>query len=392
MKRSAFTIFLLAILSTSLVQDATSAPSLPAGTWIPNAFEIHIFDVNQGDSQLIIFPSGYTLLIDLGELSYTTDKNAVLIASKIRELTGGSHINIGLITHLHMDHLGYVGHGGFWALIEEQGITFDRIIDRDAGVWQDGYDGSEPDGVCNYETEIIWHNAGDVTNTARKWLCYATNPANTLIYSWREIAQPSSTAQIDPPDPDVTVTIIQADAADLMMADGTTPVAGDHTADSIPPSENDYSIALKITYGEIDYVTAGDTDGEYYAGHDDDENYYAYNDGETLIVPRIVGPVELLRVNHHGSSHSSNQFYIDSLNPADAFISCGSNTYGHPDQVVLDRLATTSNVYLTNLCDPTRDYTGSTIVNGDITVRSIDGLTYTVAYLQWVYLPLINKP
>ena len=131
-------LVLLVLLSAALVQDAFSAASLSAGTHIPGAFEIHIFDVNQGDSQLIILPSGYTLLIDLGEPTYNTDSNAVLIASKIRQLTGGSHVNVGLITHLHMDHVGYAGYGGFWSLIEEQGITFDKIIDRDAGIWQDG--------------------------------------------------------------------------------------------------------------------------------------------------------------------------------------------------------------------------------------------------------------
>ena len=368
------------ILTFIIITAATPLPS--ASAHVPGAFEIHIFDVNQADSQLIIFPSGYTILIDLGEPSYNTDKNAALIAAKIRDLTGSSHVNVGLITHLHMDHVGYAGYGGFWALIEEQGITFDKIIDRDAGTWQDGLDGSPPDGLCNFETEIAWHNAGEVSNTMRKWLCYATHPANSLIYGWREIAQLGSTTQIDPPDLNATVTIIQVDATGLMKADGITPVAGDHTADPTPPSENDYSTAIQITYGGIDYVTAGDTDGEYTG---------AYNDGETLIAPRFSGPVELLHVNHHGSSHSSNQFYIDMLDPIDAFISCGANTYGHPDQEVLDRLEANTNVYLTNLCDPTRDYTGSTITDGDIIIRSLDGLTYSVSYIRYIHIPIILR-
>ena len=380
--RLPLTVLLLAILCSAGVQDAASAPAQPVGTHVPGAFELHIFDVEQADSQLIIFPSGYTLLVDLGETSWNTGKNAALIAGKIRQLTGGSHINVGLITHLHLDHVGYVGYGGFWALIEQQGITFDKIIDRDAGVWVDGSDGSQPDGACNYASEIVWHNAGDVSNTARKWLCYATNPANSRIYGWREIAQLGSTTQIDPPDPAVSVTILQVDAAGLLMADGLTPVAGDHTAAAVPPSENDYSTALVISYGEIDYLTAGDTDGEYYTEYIAEVPVYTYNDGETALAPRLDGPVELLRVNHHGSSHSSNQTYLDALDPTDAFISCGSNSYGHPDQLVLDRLEATANLYLTNLCDPTRDYRGSTLVNGDITIRSLDGLTYSVSYLR----------
>jgi hypothetical protein len=379
----ALTLLILLLLITSLSASRASSAPIPSGTHIPGTFEIHIFDVDQGDSQLIIFPSGFTLLIDAGEPTYNTDKNAVRIASEIRALTGDSHIDVGLITHLHMDHVGYFEGGGFWALIEEQGITFEKIIDRDSGIWQDGLDGTPADGICNYATEIAWHNAGEVSNTMRKWLCYATDPANALIYGWRELAQLGSTTQIDPLDSNVTVTIIQVDAAGLLQADGITPVSGDQTLDPTPPSENDYSIALKITYGAIDYVTAGDTDGEYYS---------EYNDGETLIAP-LIGPVELMHVNHHGSDHSTNQFYVDTLNPADAFISCGS-TYDHPAQEVLDRLTATADVYQTNECEieEPRDYTGVHTATGDITIRSYDAIIYYVTYIQYVRLPIILKP
>jgi len=357
-----------------------------AGTWVPGTFEIHIFDVEQGDSQLIIFPSGYTILIDVAEPSWNSHRSATLVAEKIRTITGGSHINVGVITHLHLDHIGYVGYGGFWSLIEEEGITFDKIIDRDAGVWVDGSGGGIVDGQCDKDHEIEWHNAGTLSNTASLWVCYATNPANSNIYSWRELPVVGSTTQIDPPDTNAVVEIIQADAQGVMMVDGVTPIPGDHTTDPLPPSENDYSVALKITFGTIDYLTAGDTDGEYATSGWD----YKYNDIETVIADRI-GRVELLKVNHHGSSHSSNQYYIDTLNPDDTFISCGNNSYGHPDQVVLDRLKATANVYLTNLCDETRNYSGTTIVNGDIVIRSTDGNSYEVVGPKWIYLPLVTR-
>lgn len=356
------------------------------GAWQPGTFEIHIFDVEQGDSQLIIFPSGYSMLIDISEKTWNTSKGAELIADKIRTITGGSHVNVGVLTHLHLDHIGYAGYGGFWSLIEEEGITFDKIIDRDAGVWVDGSGGGTVDGVCDIDKEIVWHNAGTLSNTATRWLCYATDPANTNIYNWRELAQLGSTIQIDPPDANVTVEIIQVDASGVMMDDGVTPVPGDHTTDPLPPSENDYSITLKITYGTIDYITGGDTDGEYATSGWG----YTYNDVETLIADWI-GQVELLHVNHHGSSHSSNQYYVDTLNPDDAFISCGTNTYGHPDQTVLDRLKATANVYLTNLCDETRNYNGTSIANGDIIIRSTNGNTYNVLIDRHIYLPLTIK-
>ncbi len=361
----------------------SSNPGTNDNPWQPGLFEIHIFDVGQGDSQLIIFPSGYTILIDVAEHSDDSGRCAALIAAKIRTITGSSHINVGVLSHLHLDHIGYAGFGGFWKLLEEEAITFDKIIDRDAGMWVDGRDGTIPDGSCDPENEITWHNAGEVSGTAKQWLCYATNPANSKIYPIRQLAQLGSTTQIDPPDAHAQVEIIQVDAATVMLADGITPLAGDHSMDPIPPSENDYSIALKISYGQIDYITAGDTSGKY---------NFRYNDVESVIAPWI-GPVEILHVNHHGSGSSSNQTYLETLAPATAFISCGTNSYDHPDQAVLERLTAVSDVYLTNYCAAERDYSDATVVAGDIILRSRDGLTYTlnspINPRTTLYLPLI---
>jgi hypothetical protein len=159
-----------------------------------------------------------------------------------------------------------------------------------------------------------------------------------------------------------------------MMEDGQTPVAGDHTGENNPPSENDYSITLMVSFGDLDYVTGGDTDGDYeISGYN-----YTYNDVESAIAPGI-GQVEILRVNHHGSRHSTNQAYVNTLNPDISLISCGStNTYGHPDQDVLNRLLATSRVYLTERGEPSRDYGNAVIVNDDIVIRSSDGVNYTV--------------
>jgi hypothetical protein len=307
------------------------------------------------------------------EASWNTGAGAAYIAQKIRTITGGSHVDVGVLSHHHLDHIGYAGFGGFWGLIENEGITFSQIIDRDAGVWSDGHGGGLADGMCDPDLEIVWHNAGTQSGTSRNWLCYATNPANSNIYPIREIAQVGSTNQIDPPDTGAVVEIVQADADGIMLADGTTPLQGDHTNDSVPPSENDYSIGIKIRYGLIDYATAGDADGEY----DTSTWGYTYNDVETDLADRF-GQVDVMRANHHGSGHSTNQYYVDTLNPDASAISCGSNTFGHPAQEVLDRLNGTGDVYVTNLCDQTRNYGAAVLVEGDIILNSADGANYTV--------------
>lgn len=141
---------------------------------------------------------------------------------------------------------------------------------------------------------------------------------------------------------------------------------------TVPPSENDYSITLKVSFGRLDYVTGSDTDGVY------DRAYgYTYNDVERVIAPRI-GRVEVLHANHHGSENSTNQLYVNTLDPDVSLISCGDNTYGHPDQDTLDRMLATSRVYLTERGNPNRNYGSATIVNNDIVITSSNGVDYTV--------------
>ncbi|MBK8900510.1 MAG: lamin tail domain-containing protein [Anaerolineaceae bacterium] len=351
------------------------SPNVGTGdtAWTPGTFEIRIFDVEQGDSQLIIFPSGFSILIDVREASWNTGAGAAFIAQKIRTITGGSHVNVGILSHHHLDHIGYAGYGGFWGLIETEGITFDKIVDRDAGVWVDGLNGGASDGLCDPDLEIEWHNAGTSSGTSRNWICYATNPANTNIYPIHELAQLGSTTQIDPPDTGAVVEIVQVDGDGVTLVDGVTPIQGDHTGDATPPSENDYSIGLKIRFGLIDYATAGDSDGEY----DTSQFGYTYNDVETVLASRF-GQVDVLRANHHGSDHSTSQDYVDTLNPDASAISCGSNTFGHPSQRVVDALLGTGDVYLTNTCTTATDYTGTVIVDGDIILQSSDGVNYTI--------------
>jgi len=340
-------------------------------TETPGTLEIHILKVGQGESQLIIGPSGRTLLIDVKEASWNTNQGAVFVADEIRRITGGEHLNYVMASHWHLDHIGYAGHGGIWSLLEQQGITADVLIDRDGGVWMD----SNNDGICDPNAEIVWHNAGTVSGTGRNWACWATDPT-TIGGQIRELAQVDSTTQIDLGITDgVTVKIVQVDAEGVTLVDGVTPIQGDHTNDNLPPSENDYSITLWINWGKFDYVTGGDTDGEYTTS----QFGYTYNDVESDVAQRINQEVEVIWVNHHGSGHSTNATYVSTLNPTVAIYGTGDNPYGHPDQRVLDLLFNNdTKQYLTEMGDPDRNYHDAVIVNNEVVVRVTDGISYTV--------------
>jgi len=106
-------------------------------------------------------------------------------------------------------------------------------------------------------------------------------------------------------------------------------VNGQTYGDNISPSdENDYGVALLIQYGGFKMIVSGDLGG-YNSG--------GYKDVESILAPDI-GKVSVLHVNHHGSQYSSNPYWVATLDPKVSVISVGSNGYGHPTQLALDRL------------------------------------------------------
>lgn len=64
------------------------------------------------------------------------------------------------------------------------------------------------------------------------------------------------------------------------------PVMGNYVGTKNPPSENDFSIGLRIRYKNFVYVTMGDLDGQY------EDSFNAVYDG-LLISTVVVVPCHL---------------------------------------------------------------------------------------------------
>lgn len=50
------------------------------------------------------------------------------------------------------------------------------------------------------------------------------------------------------------------------------------------------------------------------------------------------GSLNILKVSHHGSAEGTSEELLTAIRPAEAVISVGKNSFGHPTKVVLDRL------------------------------------------------------
>lgn len=103
----------------------------------------------------------------------------------------------------------------------------------------------------------------------------------------------------------------------LSPAPGGPP--GDRAATASP---NDWSVVLRVGYGDFSALLMGDADAEV----------------EARLLDQ--GPVTVLKVGHHGSRTSSSEEFVRAVSPAYALIPVGArNRYGHPDPAVLARLA-----------------------------------------------------
>ncbi len=101
------------------------------------------------------------------------------------------------------------------------------------------------------------------------------------------------------------------------------------SVNSLPIDYQNYrSIVFLLRYGYFEFYTGGDL-----TGSNDERNV------ETKVAP-LIGDVDVIKVNHHGSRTSSNSTFLDSLRPEVAIISQGIHptNYGHPHQEAINRL------------------------------------------------------
>jgi beta-lactamase superfamily II metal-dependent hydrolase len=310
-----------------------------SGSWQAGNLEIHHINIGQGDSTLIVGPTGKSLLFDAGETTWNSSAKAQIIGPYIVGVLGCTHLDHVVISHFHLDHMGYVGYGGLWHLVEVQGFTVGKTL------------------VRNYNTHL-----GNVSDTFTHWKTYLEGVGQSKL---NPVWAVEGSSQVDL-GPGVSFNIVTVNGNGALLA-------GNFSGDTHPPSENDYSIGAVLSYGDFDEWLGGDLDGQL----DVSSFGYTYHDIELSVAPE-VGDVDVYRANHQGSSHSTSATFINQLDPEVSIVSVGNgNSYGHPAPSTMQRLLATSTVYLTERGDLNTDI-GSAIVAGNIVIRTSDGSIYTV--------------
>ena len=344
----------------------------------PKQLEITAINIGQGDATLIASPSKI-MLADAGESHWYSNADALKIDSVIRSKYGENCrcIDYVVVSHFHLDHIGYiflpetpdelplsvnmkpleigdtpykpVGYGGLGYLVLEKGYKIGKMLVRN-------YRNHNPNKSPQEEGSKTFRNWRFVLESKEGKKRFHPE----IVQLGKDQIQLGEIGNIP-----VIVDIISTDGATPSYPNGCDPsrffggpqfiVRGDHSTDRLPPSENDLCITIIISFGNFQIFIGGDLSGENY----ESEFGYRYHDMEQCLSsdPYIISNygkrVEILRANHHGSSHSSNSEFFKMINPIATIFSVGDhNTYGHVDPIILDRARKFSKVvYLTECGD-----------------------------------------
>lgn len=269
---------IIAIIFFFLILCATNT------AYSDSLLSIHFIDVGDGDSTLILLPSGENILIDVGSPPAGPGVAQYLKSVGIKKI---HHL---ILTHPHYDHI-----GGIFSIISEFNVL-------------NFYD----NGFSNFKSDIY----GDYIKLIRKDL------------SKYKILQAGESLRFD----NIRIEVLNP----------LLPPTGNINTDSI---------VLKVIYGEVKILLAGDM-GQL---------------GERrLLNLKTDLRSQILKVAHHGEDDSTSDDFLKSIKPEEAIISISEvDIYARPHPAVINRLKQAgTRIHRTDL-------------NGNIVLRT-DGKTYSI--------------
>jgi beta-lactamase superfamily II metal-dependent hydrolase len=301
-------------------------PPPPSG----KELQVHVLDVGQGDSILIISPEGKVVLVDAGD-----EKNGKTVVEALRRYGVTEKIDYFIATHTHPDHIG--GAADVFSKFKVATV-----------LWND----FPPPEATAAETVNKPSDKKQGKNQAKNPPKPVTQHGKVLKFPTVEAfdnfkgAVEQSGTEFKKAEPDQKYDL-GGGARLTVLAPIPPPFTKEQVVASRDGNEsNANSIVVRLEYGEFSMLLAGDAETQT------EERLISREATEATLAATI------LKVAHHGSHYATSEgflkrvFRADSTQPKVAIISDGEfNRYGHPSQDVLNRLkaAGVTQLYRTDL-------------------------------------------
>ncbi len=290
-------------------------PPKPSG----GELQVHVLDVGQGDSILIVSPAGKSVLIDAGDFG----KDKVVREALTRYNV--PHLDYFVATHAHPDHI-----GGAAEVLKS--VKVDNVIDN--GLAPEGYD--EP-----RKTNDKSAKGGKGGKGARP----APTPKPAVLPRGAQLPPVKAyTEYLDAVKQSGAQRATAVPGAKIDLGGGAfltvlAPVPPPFTEDQLrgggnTPNAN--SVVLRLVYGDFSMLLMGDAEAQT---------------EDRIIRSGAELQSNVIKIAHHGSKYATTDDFIKRVKPAAAIISDGEyNRYGHPSAEVLARLkAADARVFRTDL-------------------------------------------
>lgn len=292
--------------------------------WREGLLDIHHIATGRGESTLMVFPDGTTMLVDAGDVTGDRAEETIIpvtpdasrrpaewiagyIERTLRPLNLESPaVDLALMSHFHSDHIGCgknsvrKAHGYALSGITElaEHIEIKKLVDR---------------GFPDYDFPSRKMVAGKNASFIGDYLAFTAHQRERRKAAVQGFAVGSATqfALVRAPDrfPDFKIMNIAANAC----VGGQVVVPRERN-----PDENTCSCAVKITYGAFSYYTGGDLSG-----------YATARDMETPVAA-AVGRVDAMKLNHHGFQDSVNPAFLATLRPRVMALLAWDEWHPHP--------------------------------------------------------------
>lgn len=258
-------------------------PPPPSG----GELRVHVLDVGQGDSILIISPDKKAALIDAG----ANGKGSVALEAMQRY--GVTQLDYLIVSNSQVDHVG----GADEVL---RGIKVLKVIDTDIAPPTSVVDETQPP---------------------------ANKPQQELptVVSYRDFrnAVKETNTQYEKAEPNKIYDL--GGGTRLTLLAPTQPLFTKEQMKTGGHELNANSIVVRLDYGDFSMLLVSDAEAQT------EERFLAKQD--------LNLSAKVLKVAHHGSKYATSEEFVKRVKPEAAIISTSEhNRYGHPSQVVLDRL------------------------------------------------------